>query len=761
MDKEQILLEFQKITEKNLIKNIILPLLEKMGYETIEYRHGVYEKGIDILCVREDELGDPDVLAIQVKKFAFSGNFKSEGNIYGIINQLDACKTETIQMKNGQTLQATRVWFISPYRINLAALTAAFKKLNEARLQHVKIVDGDKLYELIFKKAPEVLLKLGDKRVIYNERFKSEIPILQEAASFKLKDKSPLSRQYIKMYLSLLPANLTCLYFQDFFLLKKREIKNETYSIQSIVEFNELCRKVLDIVPIRMDKADDNDKKIILTLNGEKLINRMLNNIQKEITLIKDSENKPTDKAGSSLKEYKSTITQYARIADHDAFGYLLELSYDPEKRVSFDITIESILESGLNFQVTGEAGGGKTTLLRMIGLMAIRSSRLPIFIPLADLGEKQTLVKLIRHSANNYGLNITEENLVERLEKGEALLLFDGIDEAIARVEHIKKDLLALADKYPRTQLIITTRPWSAFRHHDSFLAIGLLPFSVEQVDAFFRNWFQDEPQKGKEIIDHLKSNKDLYKIVSTPLVATIFAALKTHGGQLPKDLVDVYAQRLSLLLNDWDDIKGVVRDNFDPKDKFFFLRKLAFRLHNSNSRFLSWEELISDIFSNIGIARSEETAVAFANELIKNNNVIFKDASNEWGLGHLQYQEYLAAVELKENRQLRKYRLLGNGWWAKVLENYAWLTRDISDILEDAISSKSLDMHFEQLTRLVKFAPNTDKKLKTKLLAHKSIADLKSRHREDFEDSSAELDRADNLDKEDWPFMDEPDRW
>lgn len=215
-----------------------------------------------------------------------------------------------------------------------------------------------------------------------------------------------------------------------------------------------------------------------------------------------------------------------------------------------------------------------------------------------------------------------------------------------------------------------------------------------------------------AREIVAHLDSNPELYNIVSTPLVATIFAVVKSFGGTLPTSLQEVYEERLRLLLHDWDAARGISRDEFSVSDKRFFLRKLAWELHVKSTRTLSWEALLKLAKSTLGEIRTEALAERFANELIQHNNVLFQEPNGEWGLGHLQYQEYLAALEAKENPRCRLATFLGNGWWSNVIRMYAQMTRDVSALVYDSIRRRALRRNLSTLYEVLQLAPNTEEK-------------------------------------------------
>lgn len=74
------------------------------------------------------------------------------------------------------------------------------------------------------------------------------------------------------------------------------------------------------------------------------------------------------------------------------------------------------------------------------------------------------------------------------------------------------------------------------------------------------------------------------------------------------------------------------------------------------------------------------------FARELVQHNNVLIQDEDGNWGLGHLQYQEYLAALEAKENPKINLASYIESGWWSAVLSMYAERTSDISHLILQA---------------------------------------------------------------------------
>jgi len=57
LEHDKLLRKLQSLNEADLVKRIVLPLLRTYDFHSIEPRHGPHEKGVDILCLRQDELG--------------------------------------------------------------------------------------------------------------------------------------------------------------------------------------------------------------------------------------------------------------------------------------------------------------------------------------------------------------------------------------------------------------------------------------------------------------------------------------------------------------------------------------------------------------------------------------------------------------------------------------------------------------------------------------------------------------------------------
>ena len=66
-----------ELSEKALRDTVLAPLLARMGYKGVTVYHGPQERGKDIVCYREDELGEREYQAVVAKAVDLSGSVSS------------------------------------------------------------------------------------------------------------------------------------------------------------------------------------------------------------------------------------------------------------------------------------------------------------------------------------------------------------------------------------------------------------------------------------------------------------------------------------------------------------------------------------------------------------------------------------------------------------------------------------------------------------------------------------------------------------
>ena len=80
-------------------------------------------------------------------------------------------------------------------------------------------------------------------------------------------------------------------------------------------------------------------------------------------------------------------------------------------------------------------------------------------------------------------------------------------------------------------------------------------------------------------------------------------------------------------------------------------------------------------------------ETAVRELDEPC--NILVPMTESGAYGFGHLRYQEYLAASEIKNNRGIDLEPLLIDSWWRDAMVLFSQMTDSVSEIIDQLVLS------------------------------------------------------------------------
>ncbi len=235
------------------------------------------------------------------------------------------------------------------------------------------------------------------------------------------------------------------------------------------------------------------------------------------------------------------------------------------------------------------------------------------------------------------------------------------------------------------RPRLVITTRASFDLRLPHGFVHLSLRPLTDSQLEEFFNRWFLDDSTKSDEVMTFFSANPHIKDICRLPMVATILASLHENGFDLPRSRTEVYEKRFGLLLERWDLARSVPsRNRIRARDKLGFLARLALALHRKHRRTFSaagaawvWRQGFADAYPDVDI-----DAVLW--ELRACNCLIDQEGVDLYSLGHLSFQEYLAAWAIVHSQQLKVLRdNFHNPWWWHTCVFYSGIAGDVSRLL------------------------------------------------------------------------------
>lgn len=152
------------------------------------------------------------------------------------------------------------------------------------------------------------------------------------------------------------------------------------------------------------------------------------------------------------------------------------------------DATTEKLAHVSSYIILSGTGGLGKSMMMRHLLLDAAKryqdTSVVPLFIQLKNYQNTfPDLIDFLLFEVSSLWPGISREGLVSILETGNALLLFDGLDEiSVDTASDFQQSLDAFINLYTENQYVISSRPYRNFSSYTRFTVLNLDPFSKSQ---------------------------------------------------------------------------------------------------------------------------------------------------------------------------------------------------------------------------------------------------------------------------------------
>ena len=170
---------FEKMTEDDLRKKVLIPLFEAMGYKDVfEYHGGVLEQGKDIVMWKEFDFGKRVNYAVVAKAKRISGKASGSGSAGEAVTQVRQALGSPFKDKVSGEDQNVHQCFVACPKITKEALTSMRSALDDHHLRATTFLHGEGLWTAVEEHLPEktVMSKLEEVReVLKPHRVKAEI----------------------------------------------------------------------------------------------------------------------------------------------------------------------------------------------------------------------------------------------------------------------------------------------------------------------------------------------------------------------------------------------------------------------------------------------------------------------------------------------------------------------------------------------------------------------------------------------------------
>lgn len=378
---------------------------------------------------------------------------------------------------------------------------------------------------------------------------------------------------------------------------------------------------------------------------------------------------------------------------------------------------------------IIGAPGSGKTTLLEHVSLTYAQNKQrsqhrkspklIPILITLRDIKNQissdgtPSLGELIERQESIKKLKPRRGWFEQKLKKKKCLVMLDGLDEVADPVErqNVSYWVNAQMEIYPNTPFIVTSRPfgYKSAPIEQIRVVLEAQPLSRSQMERFVRNWYvQSEVMhqlrkvdagivemaytKAEDLITRLRHNADLLVLAFNPLLLTMIATVHDNNGALPRSRVELYNEICDVLLGRRQEAKRLPI-NLASLQKKAVLQVLALSLMQKRTREFTLSDgalIIEDILSTV--SSKGQTPEQFLERAEKVSGILIEKEIGLYEFAHKSFQEYLAAVQIKETNQ--EQVLIANvndQWWEETIRLYS-AQSDATKLIRTAINSRTI---------------------------------------------------------------------
>ena len=331
------------------------------------------------------------------------------------------------------------------------------------------------------------------------------------------------------------------------------------------------------------------------------------------------------------------------------------------DDRVIENACIDSFEEEHRFIVLSGTGGMGKSMMMTHFMLDTIdknkETGKVPVFVLLRDYNPAAgDLIDFIFGELKRHDVDLHLSDLVELLQSGKGVILFDGLDEIKSEnCRRFYKEMENLADSYPEASYIVSSRPTMNFRGLSRFTVYDLQPFSQEQAVEMVGKLDQSvvDPIIQKDFIMDLRNNRfgfdwrERKDFLGNPLFLTILLLAYEGNHDIPTERYLFYEQAYDAMAKKHDAAKALTREfatGLNSREFQNYFGEFCTITYEQEKYDFTPEEISAYFQEVIEANELDTTPEAFIEDVTGKICLIYKDGGKYYFI-HRSFQEYFVA--------------------------------------------------------------------------------------------------------------------
>lgn len=270
-------------------------------------------------------------------------------------------------------------------------------------------------------------------------------------------------------------------------------------------------------------------------------------------------------------------------------------------------------------------------------------------------------------------------------------------MDEAsIERSATLIREIIEISQQYHLNKFVISCRVASYNYWFEQFTNVEIADFNDGQIQTFIANWFSEDNSAARttQCSNAILTNIQIKELAATPLLLAMLCLAYEEGVELSVSRTQLYQDALDALLQKWDGMRQIRRDDtyrqMTVQQKRALLSYVAAVTFEAGEYFFTGERLekiIGEFIQNlpsVNIENLAEDAHAICEAIESHHGLLLERAAGVHSFSHLTFQEYFTAnyVRGKAESQVNLIKsFVGTRRWSEVVVSVACLLLEADD--------------------------------------------------------------------------------